>query len=76
MQPIPWADVTPDSIIAIARSYIKQDLSPEAITERQWRLGIAAIALGKADVGTELVNSAASAKPEYAEAKARILSGE
>jgi hypothetical protein len=74
--PIPWADLTPESVIAIAKSYIKADLPQAQTAERQWNLGVFALAFGKADVGRELVTAAAQARSEYQEILPRLLEPE
>jgi hypothetical protein len=70
--PIPWADVSPDSLIAAAKSFIKADLPSDAAADRNWELGIYALTMGRKDVAHELIALAVQAKPEYSDAKQLI----
>lgn len=71
--PVAWTDVSIDSIIAIAKSFIKPTLPPEDAGERQWTLGNFALVMGRVDAAREALNAAAEAKPEYKDAVAALL---
>ena len=71
--PIPWADITPESLFAVARSLITPGLDPSVAAPRQWRLGVFALFTGKKSEGEALVTEAAQAKAEYKEALPLLL---
>ncbi|HET6409088.1 MAG TPA: protein kinase [Chthoniobacteraceae bacterium] len=70
---VTWAEMAPDSVIAIAKAQIKPEPA-DAAADRQWRLGIYALTMGAKDAARELIGQAAQAKPEYAELKQLIES--
>lgn len=74
--PIPWTDVTPDSVIGIARSFIRPDMPSEAAAVRQWNLGMYALAMGRRDMGRELLQAAALARPAYQPTLTELLQGD
>jgi hypothetical protein len=67
--PIPWSDVSPDSVIAAAKSFIKTDLPAESAADRNWELGIYALTMGRKELARDLITLAAQAKSEYADIK-------
>ena len=66
--PIAWTDVSFDSIFAMAHSFIRPGLAPEAAADRKWHLGVFAFFANKKNEGRTLLSEAAQAKPEYAPA--------
>ena len=71
--PIPWADVTSESLIAVAESLIKPDLEAAAAADRQWALGVFEIATGHKTDGEAHLKTAAEARNEYKEALPELL---
>jgi len=71
--PVAWTDVSPDSLIAMAKSFIRADLPPEQAADRQWALGNFALVMGRADAAREALKAAADGKPEYKEIAAALL---
>lgn len=71
--PIPWANVAPESLFAVARSLLTPGLDPNVAAPRQWRLGVFALSIGKKSEGEKLVTEAAQLKAEYKEALPLLL---
>ena len=65
--PMPWTEVSFDSIFAMGKAFIKPGLPPDRIADRQWCLGVYAFFVGKAAEGNALMAQAAKNKAEYAE---------
>jgi predicted RNA-binding Zn-ribbon protein involved in translation (DUF1610 family) len=61
----PWAEISPDSILAMARSFIRPGLSVDITADRQWLCGVFAVVSGKVREGRELLVAASQAKPPY-----------
>ena len=64
---VPWTDIAPECIYAMARSFIRAGLTPEQVADRQWQLGVFTCQIGRAREGEALLNDAAIAKEEYKE---------
>jgi predicted RNA-binding Zn-ribbon protein involved in translation (DUF1610 family) len=73
---VPWTEVHPETIIAMARVFLKADLAPEAAADRQWQLAMYLFTLGRKDAAKELLSAAAEAKPEYRELLPLVLATE
>jgi hypothetical protein len=73
MIPLNWSDVSIDSIIAAARSFIPPTLPPAEAGERKWTLGNFALVMGRTAVAREMLTAAAEAKPEYKDAVSTLL---
>ncbi len=71
--PVAWTDLSIDSIIAMAKSFIRADLPPEEAGERQWTLGNFALVMGRTDAAREALTAAGAAKPEYKDAIITLL---
>ena len=71
--PVPWLDLSLDSLAAIGKSFIKPALPPDEIAERQWNLGNFALVIGRVDAARELLNAAAEAKPDFKDAVEQLL---
>jgi hypothetical protein len=63
--PVPWADIAPQSIVAMARAYLNPDLPAEHLANRKWLLGISALFAGMDAEGQALLAEAVQTKPEY-----------
>jgi hypothetical protein len=64
----PWAEIAPDSLIAIAKALIKS-APTDTVADHQWALGIYALTMGRKEVARELLGQAAQGKSEYDELK-------
>jgi serine/threonine protein kinase len=62
-----WTDLAPDAIIAMAKSFLRTDLPPEQLGERQWLIGVYAYFSGKPKDGRDLLAQASQAVPQHAE---------
>jgi hypothetical protein len=63
--PIAWADLTPQSVLAMARSFIKPTLSPDVLADRQWQAGVFCIFTQLVNDSQGLMDEAAAVKEEY-----------
>jgi|GEM_PF-178487 len=63
--PIAWADLTPQSVLAMARSFMKPSLPPDALADREWQAGVFCIFTGLTNESEALMAEAATAKPDY-----------
>jgi tRNA A-37 threonylcarbamoyl transferase component Bud32 len=63
--PIAWADLTPQSVLAMARSFIKSTLPADVLSDRQWQAGVFCIFSGLNDESQALMEGAAAVKEEY-----------
>jgi hypothetical protein len=73
---IPWSDIHPETIIAMAKLFLKGDTAPESAADRQWNLAMYLYALGRKDAAKEFTTPAAEAKPEYRELLPLVLATE
>ena len=71
--PIPWADITSESLIAVAQSLIKPELDSAAAADRQWALGVFELTTGHKTDGEAHLATAAQARNEYKEALPQLL---
>jgi hypothetical protein len=60
---VPWAKVSPKSLLAISTSFIKPNQPDTA--DRQWLSAVFASEVGEEERARELGEAAAKAKPEY-----------
>ncbi len=74
--PIAWTDLSIDTFIAMAKSFIKPTLPPEEAGERQWNLGNFALVMGRIEDAKTALTAAAEAKPDYKAAAAALLPAE
>jgi eukaryotic-like serine/threonine-protein kinase len=63
--PMPWADLAPASVMAMAASFIKPNLPIDNIAERQWQLGVFGLFTGKVNEGVQFMDQAAAVRDEY-----------
>jgi tetratricopeptide (TPR) repeat protein len=50
-----WTDLSPDGIIAMAKSFLRPDLAPDALAERQWVIGVYAYFAGRPKDGRDFL---------------------
>lgn len=63
---VPWAQIPPQTLLAISASLIKANQPDTA--DREWRCAVYAADHGLPDDAKRLADAAAKAKPEYAQA--------
>ena len=63
--PLPWADLTPDSVMVMAASFLKPNLAIDVLAERQWHLGVFGLFTGKVNEGVKFMDAAAAIRDEY-----------
>jgi hypothetical protein len=63
--PIAWADLAPQSVLAMARSFMKPTLPPEALADREWQAGVFCIFTDLTNESEALMAEAATVKEEY-----------
>ncbi len=63
--PIPWADLTPDSVMAMAATFLKANLPIDTLAERNWQLGVFGLFTGKVNEGVKFMDAAAAVRDEY-----------
>ena len=62
-----WTELSPDSIVAMAKSFLRPDQSAEALGEREWMLGVYEYFAGKPKESHDLLTQAAQAVPQHQE---------
>jgi hypothetical protein len=69
---IPWSDVSAETVVAMAQSFIKPELAPDAVADRKWGLGLYALYAGQKDVAKQQLTAAAEVKEQYKEPFAKL----
>jgi hypothetical protein len=62
---VPWGDLSPESIVSIAQSFIPEDMAPFLAAHRRWQLGVFFVFIGKPDEAKPLLTKASQANPVY-----------
>ena len=62
--PAKWTQISPDSIFAIAESFIRPDAPPELAAFRKWQLGVFGSIYGRPEAG-KLLKEAAEIRPVF-----------
>lgn len=65
--PAQWTDLTPESVMAMAKGFFHPSLAPEVLAERQWLLGVYALQAGRQREGRENLIQASQEKESYRE---------
>lgn len=60
-----WTDLPPESIMAMAKSFLRADAPPEQLGERQWMIGVYAYMSGKPKDGRDLLTQASQTAPAH-----------
>jgi hypothetical protein len=60
-----WTDLAPEALIAMAKSFVRADQSPEISGERQWLIGVYACFAGKTKDGHDILVAASQAAPQH-----------
>jgi hypothetical protein len=60
---VPWADISLDSDLAMASSFIQPDMPPEIAGFRKWHLGVFSFFAGKTKEGLDLLHEASELRP-------------
>jgi hypothetical protein len=63
--PLPWADLSLDSVYAMGSSFITSDMPPEIAGFRKWHLGVFAFFAGKNKEALDLLHEAANLRPVF-----------
>lgn len=63
--PVLWSDLSPDSVFAMARSFMRADAPADRLAEREWNLGVYCLFFSKPREGKALLTAAAQSKPDY-----------
>jgi hypothetical protein len=63
--PLPWSDLAPESVMAMAASFLKPTLPIDNLAERQWQLGVFGLFTGKVNEGVQFMDAAAAIRDEY-----------
>ncbi len=66
--PVPWTNVAPETIFAMAQSFIPEDLPPLLAAHRKWHLGIYAGFIGRVSESKKLTAEAAKMNEVFKEA--------
>jgi tetratricopeptide (TPR) repeat protein len=65
---IPWTDLTPETLAAIATDFLAAKKDPSAVTERKWLIGNFLYETGRKPAALPLLREAAAGNPEFKEA--------
>ncbi|HSI15921.1 MAG TPA: serine/threonine-protein kinase [Chthoniobacter sp.] len=60
-----WTDLPPETLIAMAKSFLRSDAPPEQLGERQWMIGVYAYMSGKPKDGLDLLTQASKTAPAH-----------
>ena len=60
-----WTDLPPETIVAMAKSFLRSDAPPEQLGERQWMIGVYAYMSGKPKDGRDLLAQASQTVPAH-----------
>jgi hypothetical protein len=65
--PVPWTEISLDHVLAMARYFIRPDMSEQLVSDRKWLLGVFSFFARKEKEGRTLVAEAAQSRKEYAD---------
>jgi hypothetical protein len=71
--PTAWTELPPESILAMGKSFLRPELPPDTLADRQWLLGVYAIQAGRLPDGQQLLVQASQTKEEYRESLSLFL---
>ena len=60
-----WTDLAPETLIAMAKSFLRPDAPPDQLGERQWLIGVYACVAGKTKDGHDLLTQALQGAPQH-----------
>ena len=63
--PIPWADISFDSDLEMAKSFIQPDMPPTITAFRKWHLGVFFFFAGKQKEALDLLRDASGLREAY-----------
>jgi len=69
---VKWSEISPPSVLQMARAYMKPALPPAVLADREWRAGVFCLFTQLAE-GQVLIDEAATRKPEYQTDRALLL---
>jgi hypothetical protein len=70
---INWADLTPQSVLSMARAFFRLSPAGVALADRQWQAGVFCIFTEQYTDSQQLMSDAATVKEEYRVHKARFF---
>ena len=73
---VPWGDLDPLEVAAIAQSFIPEDMAPFLAAHRRWQLGVFLVQNGQKDRAKPLLTKAAEANPVYTQEIEPLLDDE
>ncbi len=73
--PLPWTDVSMESVFAMGRHFIRPDLPAELAADRKWLLGVFAATVGKQNESRVLLGEASAVRKEYRDALPWVAEG-
>ncbi len=73
---VPWTDLDPDTLTAIAKDFIASTKDPAAVADRKWALGNFLYTIGKKADAMPLLREAAATNPDYKEGLALLPEGD
>ena len=62
---VSWGDLDPANLVAIAQSFIPEDMAPFLAAHRRWQLGVFMVQTGQKAQAKPLLKKAAEANPVY-----------
>ncbi len=62
---VKWSDISPASILQMARTYMRPTLSQAALADREWQAGVFCLFMQLFNEGQALMDDAVNRKPEY-----------
>jgi hypothetical protein len=71
--PIAWTDLSPQSILQMARSYMRPTLPPSAIADRKWEAGVFCLFAQLVTEGHVLLDEASLQKEDYRAQRTRVF---
>jgi len=63
--PVPWSEISSDSVIVMARSFMRADAPPDRLAEREWNAGVYCAFFSKPKESRAYLTAAAQLKSEY-----------
>jgi serine/threonine protein kinase len=63
--PISWADLSPQTVLQLARAYMRPTLPPATLAERKWEAGVFCLFAQLFSEGQTLMDDASAQKEEY-----------
>jgi prepilin-type processing-associated H-X9-DG protein len=62
---VKWSDISPVSVLQMARTFMRPTLPPSALADREWQASVFCLFTQLFDEGQALMNDAVNRKPDY-----------